>query len=153
MARLVEANEVDDGRVDGVVLTNDGVRLAFSQWGADSGGSAIILLHGWSGSRHYFTHSVKVRCGLLRDSLSQWRTAPTAFCLGLATRKRSRGAGRPRKSVCVCLSSARASKPYLGETLAAAASVSAATNLSSCPHGARPPGGPHLVEGNDMRSN
>jgi hypothetical protein len=60
MARLVEANEVND-RLDGVVLTNDGVRLAFSQWGTDCGLPAVVLIHGWSGSRFYFKHSVQVR--------------------------------------------------------------------------------------------
>jgi hypothetical protein len=65
MARLLEANMMDDGRVDGVVLTNDGCKLAFSQWGtigADTSKPAVVLIHGWSGSRHYFRDSVKVRC-------------------------------------------------------------------------------------------
>jgi len=42
---------------DGGVTLQDGVRLAYSEWGTS--GPTVVLIHGWSGSRHYFRDSVQ----------------------------------------------------------------------------------------------
>ena len=49
-------------RQRGTFLTNDGVRLAYEYAGvgfgkANTGDSPIVLVHGWSGSMHYFDNS------------------------------------------------------------------------------------------------
>mmetsp|Transcript_30154 Transcript_30154/g.56824 ORF Transcript_30154/g.56824 Transcript_30154/m.56824 type:complete len:276 (-) Transcript_30154:372-1199(-) len=41
----------------GNFTTNDGVDIAYTTWGTD--GPAVVLVHGWSGSRHFFRDSVQ----------------------------------------------------------------------------------------------
>jgi pimeloyl-ACP methyl ester carboxylesterase len=38
----------------GHIITNDGVKLYYEQFGQSHGGPTVVLVHGWSGSRHYF---------------------------------------------------------------------------------------------------
>ena len=49
-------------RQQGTFLTNDGVRLAYEYAGVgfgknNTGDSPVVLVHGWSGSKHYFDNS------------------------------------------------------------------------------------------------
>eukprot|EP00959_Pyramimonas_sp_CCMP1952_P273786 5722832-Pyramimonas_sp.AAC.1 len=48
------------------VTTNDGVKLAYHKYGSE--GPAVVLIHGWSGSRHYFRDSIEVRASMRRDT-------------------------------------------------------------------------------------
>jgi pimeloyl-ACP methyl ester carboxylesterase len=41
------------------ITTNDGVPIAYDSLGKS--GPVIVLLHGWSGSRHYFELNARVR--------------------------------------------------------------------------------------------
>lgn len=43
------------------VTTNDGIRLAYEQHG--SSGPVIVLIHGWSGSRKYFSRNIAAGLG------------------------------------------------------------------------------------------
>ena len=53
------------------VTTNDGVPLAYDSFGKS--GPVIVLVHGWSGSRHYFELNARVSVHALRRSGAKHR--------------------------------------------------------------------------------
>ena len=74
------------------ITTNDGVPLAYDSLGKS--GPVIVLLHGWSGSRHYFELNARVSArsaGTTRapssaqsgsEMLNQWRLHTTSSLSG-----------------------------------------------------------------------
>lgn len=55
----------------GTIITNDGVEIKYEKYGLHSG-PVVVLIHGWSGSRHYWdmnTRQISRQCVVITYDL------------------------------------------------------------------------------------